>query len=97
MSENIKIHETKKPDGPHCGACIFFKPLTKDDLGNGECHFNPPTAVPLVQQGKLAGSQPQLQFLTFFPQLAGSQWCGQFIGIPDVVIPDVVALDENPQ
>jgi hypothetical protein len=58
-----------------CENCKAY--FLRDKAGKGQCRLNPPQATLVMAQG--FGGQPQPAVLTFYPEVAPDDGCGQGI------------------
>ena len=61
-------------NGEHCGNCKFFL-LNPQDVRHGFCRKTPPAIFPI---GTGPAGMQQLQFVSQWPPVQESQWCGEW-------------------
>lgn len=57
-----------------CGNCLFFKPEERNDEHCGACHRFPPVSRPVYEHDHEWTSG----WTVGWPQIAESQWCGEW-------------------
>lgn len=61
------------PRGKRCETCRFWE--RDGETGLGECHRNPPVAIPLML---LPGGENYEHALAAWPELTATDWCGEW-------------------
>lgn len=65
-----------------CGECVHYYEDRKSHLADrGQCRYNPPVPVVVVNRNKDQPNQPETKPISVFPFVnAKSDWCSRFQG-----------------
>lgn len=63
----------------NCTSCKYSVSKANIQQEGFECHFYPPQLATIHQLPQLQGGQIQIQVMSVFPHIDGSNFCGQFI------------------